>query len=228
MQEFKSLLEVYDNVVFFDTETTGLDPTRNEIIEIAAVSYTKKSIAEIDHFVIPNKVVRLPQEIVKLTGITDEMVASEGLTQDEAGETFARFIGGKKVLLVAHNANFDLGFVRYWLKGREIPEEIEFLDTLTVYKDRRPYPHKLKNAIDAYKLSGKVQNTHRAIDDVRALVEVTKAMAAERDDLMRYINLFGFNPKYGLPWPTVAGVMYRPQPFRSVMASPKSALYAFE
>ena len=63
------------------------------------------------------------------------------------------------------------------------------LDAMTVYKDRREYPHKLKNAIEAYGLSG--ENTHRAVDDAAATVELLWAMAEECDDLHRYINLFG-------------------------------------
>ena len=72
------------------------------------------------------------------------------------------------------------------------------LDLLTVYKDRHSYPHKLCNAIEVYGLSGKVVNSHRAIDDVLATVEVMKAMELERADLECYVNLFGFNPKYGI------------------------------
>ena len=83
------------------------------------------------------------------------------------------------------------------------------LDAMTVYKDRRPYPHKLQNAIDAYGLV--TQNTHRAVDDARATLELLYAMAAERDDLDRYINLFGYNPKYGVSGPKISSVRYVPQ-----------------
>ena len=87
----------------------------------------------------------------------------------------------------------------------------QWLDSLTVYKDRRPYPHKLANAILAYELEGKVQNSHRAIDDVLALFEVLKAMDDERDDLANYVNLFGYNPKYGVSGRRITGVRYEPQ-----------------
>lgn len=85
---------------------------------------------------------------------------------------------------------------------------VDWLDSLTVYKDRRPYPHKLANAILAYGLEDKVQNSHRAIDDVLALFEVLKAMDAERDDLASYVNLFGYNPKYGVSGRRIVGVRY--------------------
>lgn len=56
-----------------------------------------------------------------------------------------------------------------------------------------------------------MQNSHRAIDDVLATVAVLEAMAAERDDLTHYINLFGYNARYGLEGKPISSVTYRPQ-----------------
>ena len=58
-----------------------------------------------------------------------------------------------------------------------------------------------------------MQNSHRAIDDVKALVEVLKAMDNERDDLQTYINIFGYNPKYGVSGERIAGITYHEQQF---------------
>lgn len=232
MQELKSLFERYDNIVFFDTETTGLDPNGDQVIEIAAISFRENEVVEMDEFVtLRDADARLPEKIVELTGITDEMLSQHGITEQAAAEEFAEIVNGaesgqsERTLLVAHNANFDLCFVRWWLVAKRLPI-LEFVDTVTVFKDRRAYPHKLSNAIAAYHLQDKVQNTHRAIDDVRALVEVTKAMAAERDDLLRYVNLFGYNPKYGAPPNRIKGVRYVPQRFNDYMTSVNNALYA--
>ena len=84
---------------------------------------------------------------------------------------------------------------------------------LTVYKDRHSYPHKLCNAIEVYGLSDKVVNSHRAVDDVLATVEVMKAMELEKADLEQYINLFGYNPKYGVDGKPIGSVTYKPQKF---------------
>jgi DNA polymerase-3 subunit epsilon len=86
---------------------------------------------------------------------------------------------------------------------------IQMLDALTVYRDRRAYPHRLENAIAAYGVE--LRNTHRAIDDARAALEVLRAMEAERADLTRYINLFGYNPKYGVTGPRISSVRYAAQ-----------------
>mgnify|MGYP000817408703 FL=1 len=110
--------------------------------------------------------------------------------------------------------------------GADILSPCDYLDSLTVYKDRRAYPHKLANAIVAYGLEDKVQNSHRAIDDVAALFEVCKAMDAERADLLSYVNIFGYNPKYGVSGRRLPGVTYWPQNFNKYMQSPDYTLPA--
>ena len=82
-----------------------------------------------------------------------------------------------------------------------------------MYRDRRDYPHKLENAISAYGLEDRAVNSHRAIDDARAAALLLEAMAAERDDLEQYIDLFGSHPKYGVSGRKISSVTYRPQPY---------------
>lgn len=174
---------------------------------------------------------RIPQKIVELTGITDEQLENEGITEAEAAARFTELIGGGRVLLVAHNAQFDLLFTAEMLRrhgngGPEALKAADYLDSLTVYKDRRAYPHKLANAILTYKLEDKVQNSHRAIDDVAALFEVCKAMDAERSDLLSYVNVFGYNPKYGVSGKRIEKVAYWPQNFNKYMQAPSYTLPA--
>ena len=76
------------------------------------------------------------------------------------------------------------------------------------------HPHKLCSAIEAYGLTGKVVNSHRAVDDVLATLEVMKAMEGEKADLERYINLFGYNPKYGVEGKPIGSVTYKSQSYR--------------
>ena len=121
-------------------------------------------------------------------------------------------------MLLAYNAHFDLSFLFYLLLRNgdvSILKGKDKLDLLTVYKDRRPYPHKLLNAIEAYGLSGKVVNSHRAIDDVLATAAVMEAMIGEKDDLLHYVNLFGYNPKYGIDGKPIGSVTYKPQAFQN-------------
>lgn len=220
---FKKILDDFDAIVFFDTETSGLEPLEHQIIELAAIRVVKTETGalriedKMDDFVRLPEGEQLRPEITDLTHITDAMLQEEGKEPAEVAARFHRLIegegSGRRVLLAAHNAQFDLLFSRQLLKGHRINVELRFLDTLTVYKDRAAYPHKLEAAIRHYKLESKVKNSHRAIDDVCALLEVTKAMDAERADIHTYINVFGYNPKYGISGEKIAGVTYHAQNF---------------
>ena len=143
----------------------------------------------------------------------------------KAASQIAKLMQNGPTLMIAHNAQFDACFLRGLLRGQKVGR-IDWLDSLTVYKDRRPYPHKLANAILAYELEDKVQNSHRAIDDVLALFEVLKAMDEERDDLGSYVNLFGYNPKYGVSGRRITGVRYEPHGFNKSITRPEQTLPA--
>ena len=215
------LWERFDRIVIFDTETTGIEFEKDRIIELGAVSLERGT--EVDSL---NVLIRLPEGqtlppfITELTGITDAQLLSEGVEQAEAVEAFCRLLeGAERPLLVAYNAQFDLNFLYHFLRpyGRvSVLRAPRFLDALTVYKDRRDYPHKLCNAIEAYGLETQVVNSHRAVDDARATVALLESMAAERDDLTEYIDLFGTHPKFGMNGRKIASVTYRTQPYRRV------------
>ena len=223
MAYFESLFAKYDRLVLFDTETTGLLFARDEIIEFAAVVVEQRNgepvvVEEYDQLISlrPGSVV--PPMIEQLTGITTQDLAERGVPKARVCADIARMVDGN-TLLLAYNAHFDLSFVFYMLLRDGDPTVLkgkDKLDLLTVYKDRKPYPHKLCHAIEAYDLSGKVVNSHRAVDDVLATVEVMKCMEDERSDLMNYVNLFGYNPKYGVDGKPIGSVTYKPQKFDPV------------
>ena len=224
---FEGLFQKYRRLVLFDTETTGLVFNRDEIIEFAAVVLEQKDGEPVvtetyDQFIALSPGGFIPANIEQLTGITNQIVREQGIPKTQLCRDIARMVEGD-TLLLAYNAHFDLSFLFYLLLRDGEPAILkgkDKLDLLTVYKDRRSYPHKLCNAIDAYGLSDKVQNSHRAVDDVLATVEVMKAMEAEQDDLLRYVNLFGYNPKYGISGKAIASVVYKPQKF-----DPEQPLY---
>lgn len=214
------LLSQYDAVLVLDTETSGLDFRRDEIIEFAAVVLQLQDgqcacVQEYDELIqlSPNK--RLDPKITALTGISEEDLCTRGIEKQALCHDIARMLA-ENTLIVAYNAHFDLSFLfhllyRYGMHG--CLRNKDKLDLLTVYKDRRDYPHKLKDAIVAYDLQDRVVNSHCAIDDVKATVEVIKAMAAECDDLEQYRNLFGYHPKYGVQDARISSVRYLPQSY---------------
>ena len=223
MGELNCLFEKYDRLFLFDTETTGLQYNRDEIIEFAAVVLERKDgkvivTEEYDELITLSPGGFVPAQIEALTGISNQDIRERGIPKTRVCCDIARMIAGN-TLLLAYNAHFDLSFLFYLLLREGDPTILrgkDKLDLLTVYKDRSSYPHKLCHAIDAYGLSGKVVNSHRAVDDVLATVEVMKAMEAERDDLCRYINLFGYNPKYGISGKPIGSITYKPQRFDPV------------
>ena len=208
--------------MIFDTETTGLQFSRDEIIEFAAAVVERRAgqvqvIEEYDQLITLSPGGFVPPMIQNLTGITNEAIRDRGIPKTRLCCDIARMIAGN-TLLLAYNAHFDLSFLYYLLLRDGDPTILkgkDKLDLLTVYRDRRSYPHKLCNAIEAYGLSDQVVNSHRAVDDVLATVAVMLEMEKERDDLQNYVNLFGYIPKFGIDGKAIGSVTYKPQPYDS-------------
>ncbi len=218
MEHLDSLFQRYDRILIFDTETTGLRFDRDEIIQFSAVVLERSGVTQqYDRLIRLAPGQQVPPEIQRLTGITTQDVEQRGIPRDQAAREIAGLLAGN-TLLTAYNAHFDLSFLFHMLRVHGDPGCLrgkDKLDLLTVYRDRRAYPHKLRDAIAAYGLEGTVQNSHQADQDALATVSVMDAMSAERDDLTDYVNLFGYIPKYGPPRRPIRSVTYLPQPYDS-------------
>ena len=225
MARFEKLFAKYDRLVLLDTETTGLQYSRDEIIEFAAVAVEQRNgeptvVAEYDELVALNPGGFVPPKIQELTGISTQDLRERGIPKTRVCRDIAELIAGN-TLLLAYNAHFDLSFMFYLLLRNGDPQILkgkDKLDLLTVYRDRHEFPHKLCNAIDTYGLADRVVNSHRAVDDVLATVAVMGAMEEEKDDLERYVNLFGYIPKFGIDGKPIGSVTYKPQPYNSAVA----------
>ena len=213
------LFAAFDHIIVLDVETTGLNHKTDEIIEFGGLClHAEGSSYKIDEEL--NMLIRLTAGhklspfITNLTGITQKALDSQGIDKKTACDKLVHLLDVSRPLVVSYNAQFDLCFLYYFLsmfKQAALLKKIKMLDALTVYRDRQDYPHKLANAIDVYDL--KTQNTHRAIDDARAALELIIAMDKEYADLDRYINLFGINAKYGISGPRISSITYKPQGF---------------
>ena len=161
--------------VVFDIETTGLSVQNCKITEIGAVKIKNGEVLDrFNTFVDPE--VPIPADIVELTGITDEMVKGAP-KYDEALTAFFEFVGNdpqKEVqpLLIAHNANFDIGFIRHFAKEAGLPFENPYLDTLALSRYINPElnKHTLDAIANAYNLGD--FNHHRACDDAEMLAHI--------------------------------------------------------
>ncbi len=150
-----------EEFVAFDLETTGLSSNTDRIIEIGAV--IMKNGEELDRFqtfVDPGRV--LDKKIVELTGITDAMLVGAPKIQQVLPE-FLKFVGGR--VLVAHNSDFDTGFIRAECQRQGLKFNLTAADTLIFAQNMLPHLSKFKLDIVANALSLPEFNHHRAADD---------------------------------------------------------------
>ncbi len=157
-----------DEMTVFDIETTGLSNKTSKIIEIGAVKIKCGEVIDrMDIFVDPE--CPIPEEITRLTSITDDMVAGAP-KEREAVEQFLAFAGDS--MLIAHNANFDVGFIRVACERHGMPFSNTFLDTvgLSRYVNPELKKHKLDIIAEHYKLEE--FHHHRASDDAETLARI--------------------------------------------------------
>ncbi|MCM1134528.1 MAG: PolC-type DNA polymerase III [Clostridium sp.] len=160
--------DFHTDFVVFDIETTGFSPVNNRIIEIGAVKVSGGKIVDrFSSFVNPD--VPIPFEIVKLTGINDGMVSEAPFIEKVLPE-FLEFCGD--AVLVAHNANFDMGFIKENARRQNRSRLFTYVDTVAIA--RILLPHQGKHTLDAVaKTMGvSLENHHRAVDDAEATAEI--------------------------------------------------------
>ncbi len=155
-----------------DLETTGLSFRTEKITEIGIMKVKNgEVIDEFECFVNPEK--PIPQRVVEVTNITDDMV-KDAETIDKVLPKVLEFVGDS--VLVAHNADFDIGFLKYNAKQLGLNLDNTYLDTLRLAKELFPDYKKYKLGIIAENLGIEVIVAHRALDDVDTTVKVFKVM----------------------------------------------------
>jgi DNA polymerase-3 subunit alpha (Gram-positive type) len=157
-----------DSFVVFDIETTGFSPEKNKIIEIGAVKVVNGEI--IDKFsVFVNPDEPIPFEIEQLTGINDNMVLDA-----EPIETilpkFLDFCGDS--VIVAHNASFDVSFIKFQANRLGLEFQPTVLDTVEIARQLLPNLNRYKLDTVAKALNISLENHHRAVDDAGATAEI--------------------------------------------------------
>lgn len=173
-----------DTFVVFDIETTGFSPVTNRIIEIGAVKVEDGQITDrFSTFVNPE--VPIPFEIEKLTSINDSMVM-DAETIEVVLPRFLDFVGN--AVLVAHNANFDVSFIRENAERQQIPVNFTYVDTVGIA--RMLLTGQAKYTLDAVAKTLKIslENHHRAVDDAECTAEI----------FMKFINMLEKDEVYTL------------------------------
>lgn len=217
----------YDYVFVIDLETTGLDNNKDDVIEYASIGYKldkngKLSIFcdESDFFVKTNKDISkifidrhkddgTNYTISELTGITPAMLEEEGISEKEFVDHFIKTIydidENKKILIIGYNASFDLNFLykkihKFYPFFKIERRNVDYLDAMSYYKDHYPRTKEYKDSTlttAVRRLNIEVQNTHRAIDDVKATYLLFKKLLTDFKWLGPYVNKFGYTEKYG-------------------------------
>ena len=197
-----------DEYVVFDIETTGFSATSDRIIEIGAVKVKDGNITDY-YSTFVNPEVPIPFEITKLTSITDDMVM-DAKKIDEILPEFLEFVGD--AALVAHNAGFDVGFIKENAKRLGLNSKYTYLDTVALARVLLPTLAKYKLNIVAKALNISLENHHRAVDDAKATAEIFVKfieMLKERDiTTLADVNQFGAtNPDAIKKMPTYHAVI---------------------
>ncbi len=164
------------NIIFYDTETTGLRPGKDRIIEIAA--YNSRTEESFVQFVNPG--IPIPAESIAISGITDAMVAEAG-SFAEVGAQFIQFCGEEAVLIAHNNDAFDQPFIEQEarLSGLTLPSW-RYIDSLKWARKFRPDlpKHSLQALRELFGIPA--NQAHRALDDVKVLHEMFSMLT---DDL---------------------------------------------
>lgn len=212
--------------IYYDTETTGIKPEKDRIIEIAAYDPVEdRSFCEFVHPGIP-----IPQEITKITGIDDEMV-KDAQPFEVVGQAFTEFCSGDVVLIAHNNDNFDKHFLRCeYSRSSLILPNFPYIDTLKWARKYRPdLPrHSLQYLREIYNIEK--NNAHRALDDVMVLYEVFSLMINDlsMEEVMHLLEQgpgvirqmpFGKHqgtlleqvPKHYLEWLAKSGALDKPE-----------------
>lgn len=192
----------YKKILVFDFETTGLMPKVDKVIEVGAVLLEKigdtyEIIETLEYLVKQQK--PITPFISNLTGITNEMLEADGVEEEFAFRQLDGLID-KDTLLVAYNLAFDIGFLSALYKTYVAHNHLienDILDCMAVYKDLYSYPHKLESAVAKFEMTNNA--AHRASEDAKATFKVLDRLSEEASDLNLYVNVLGYNKKYGLP-----------------------------
>ena len=216
MKEYlpKELFPYYKTLIFADTETTGLSALTDNVIELGAVQYKRDIIGIWQRESDQSDLIKLPEgktipeEVSNINHITDSMLEESGIDAKTAFGKLAQMIDGK-TLLIAYNAHFDANFLMHEYENRD-PEHYKAFAGLDVYdamltararikgSDGRKASHKLVDILYYHGITD-VENSHRALDDVEALIAVTEAFFKEKNDLSGSVNIFPYYEKYGIP-----------------------------
>ncbi len=168
--------------VLIDLETTGLDEERNQIIEIGALKVEGVHKEKFHRLLYLDKSV--PDFITELTGITTQMLVTDGCDRRKSMEDFACFIGD--MILVGYNVKFDIKFLEKEFYGLGLDwKNKRYIDILSLVKKEKLFleNYKFSNVLASYGIDAMVQ--HRAFEDVMLLAQLLPKLNGFETEIRR-------------------------------------------
>lgn len=182
---------MYNSILFIDFETTGLSPEKNHVTEVAVLKESLKdgSGEVLNTLVKLPEGIEIPKFITDLTGLTTEKVNKEGNLLSHVESTLKNMIDDD-TLVIAHNANFDLGFLYYHF---EIAPKY-FMCTRTI--EFITQPNKTSSLEPTYeRYYGEFKQKHRALSDVYMAKRVFEAQSKiHKKDINAFLNAVAITP----------------------------------
>lgn len=184
----KILHDYFENnftYVALDTETTGLHPKENYLIEIGAIKFNRYGILEKPIDILIKPPVEIPFFITSLTGIDDFMVHNSPCAKDGI-KKLLEYLGNKESIIIAHNAPFDIHFINEELNRANMQIiENQIIDTLVMarafhpdFRGTQEGPYKLQSLAKRYNID--IFQSHRANDDARVCMELFNKLLIEK------------------------------------------------
>jgi DNA polymerase-3 subunit alpha (Gram-positive type) len=162
---------VDDTLIVFDIETTGFSVRNSRIIEIGAVKIRNRSVVDTFSELV-NPDISLPEEIAQLTGITEKMLREKALNEKEALRRFYEFCEADDAVLIAHNASFDISFLKDAAARNGLSFSFASIDTLVMARSVFSGLNNHKLSTLAEHVGAKPYTSHRAHEDAEALAQV--------------------------------------------------------
>lgn len=195
----KSTIDLLSDYIVFDIETTGLDSSYDEVIEIGAIKVkNNKTVSKFNSLVKPKN--EIDEYITELTGITNEMV-KDAPTIEEVLPDFMDYIGND--ILIGHNVNFDINFIYDNLYRNKLDVLTnDFIDTMRISRKLLPElpHHRLIDLAKYFKIDS--TNNHRSLKDCEITMNVyenLKEIALQKyDNVDEFKNAFKKHKKEGL------------------------------
>lgn len=182
--------------IVLDTETTGLDKRRDRLVEIGCVKLLDYvEIGQYHQYINPG--CNIPDEVIKIHGITNEFVKDKPNFQSIA-LSFLEFIGNHNI--IAHNGFFDLGFLNEELRRAKLPkiDNERLIDSLSLARQKFPnQPNKLDDLCTRYNIDNSRRVYHGALLDAQLLAEIYVELSDARQIGM---DIFGERPVDEAAW----------------------------